>query len=797
MCAESAPFPAPPPTLVTGGKREEMPLIGRHIEIRGVVQGVGFRPWVYQLAIGAGVHGRVRNDSSGVIIDAFGSDAAIGAFTEKLKTNAPPAARVRSVEWNAIPHETAQGFSIAASASAAERNVSIPPDLATCPDCLAEIFDPANRRSGYAFTNCTNCGPRYTIVRGVPYDRAQTTMFPFEMCRDCQREYDDPLDRRFHAQPNACPECGPRLVAATPKGRAIFADRPLSFAARGLRAQMIVAVKGLGGFQLACDATSSLAVARLRERKRREARPLAVMVESIEAAEAIALLTEAERDLLTSVERPIVLVERRPDAPLALEVAFDTPLVGLFLPCTPLHHLLLRECRVPLVMTSGNLSDEPMAITNDDAMDRLRDVADIFLFHDREIETRADDSVVRIIAGTPTVLRRGRGYVPRGIALQDGFAEPVLATGAQLKNAICIGAESEAFLGPHIGDLESVETLRSFEKSVQQMKSFVGVEPVLVAHDMHPEYFSTRYAQSLGAGVRTIAVQHHHAHVAAAMAEHGVTGRVIGVAYDGTGYGTDGTSWGSEILIASLAGFERFATFRPVPLAGGDQAIRQVWRIALALIDEAFDGKAPLPSIPLFREMDRKAIEAVRRMVEQKFNSPPARGMGRYFDALGALGLGRAISRYEGEVATLWNMAADPHEQGLYEIVIREGTTPWEIDPRPMVRNAVIDLLDGVPAPIVSARFHNTIAGVTAQVVLAAAATHGRLPVVLTGGCFQNALLAERVAGALASQQVLLHQNVPPGDGGLALGQAVVADAIARVSCAVSEMASQEVPECV
>ncbi len=754
-----------------------MPNVGRHIEIRGTVQGVGFRPWVYQLAHRNGVRGRVHNNSRGVIIDAFGSDEVIENFTLNLGKSNPPAARIREIDWHAIPYEEHHEFAIVASNHAEERQVSIPPDLATCDDCLAEILDPSNRRYRYAFTNCTNCGPRYTIVRDAPYDRDKTTMAPFEMCDACRREYENPLDRRFHAQPNACPACGPKLMPVTPRGKEIVTSDPISFMARSLRAQLIVAVKGLGGFHLACDATSSLAVVRLRERKRREAKPFAIMVRDLAHAEELAELSDREKALLTSVERPIVLVKRREDARLAPEIAGDTPLVGLFLPYTPLHHLLLREAGIPLVMTSGNACDEPMVTSNDEALEQLGEIADLFLLHNREIETRADDSVVRVIADAPVILRRARGYVPRGVELKHAFAEPVLAVGAHLKNAICIGAGHNAFLGPHVGDLETIETLHSFETSIEQMKRFVGVEPRVIAHDMHPDYVSTRYAVGVE-GAIAIPVQHHHAHVVSAMAEHGLDGRVVGVAYDGTGYGTDGTSWGGEILIAGLSGFERFATFRPIPLAGGDQAIRQVWRIALAVLDEAFEGEPPLHAISLFRPINRRAIESIRRMIARDLNSPRARGVGRWFDAFGAIGLGMPQARYEGEVAMLWNMAADPYECGHYPIVVREGVLPWEIDPRPALRSAVLDLLGGVTPSLVSARFHNTLAAVTIEV--AKAASRNDLPIVLTGGCFQNAMLAERVLDGLRTHHVSMNRNIPPGDGGLALGQALIADAIHR-----------------
>ena len=780
-----------------------MSLIGRHIEIRGVVQGVGFRPWVYRLAQRDGLAGRVRNDSRGVIIDVFGRDIDVEAFTLNLgKSVPPPAARVRQIDWDPIPWEPFSDFTIVASDRAVERVVSIPPDLATCDECLADVFDPANRRYLYPFTNCTNCGPRYTIVRGVPYDRASTTMASFRMCDACRTEYEDPLDRRFHAQPNACPACGPRVSAWTPHAKEISTDSPVHFAARTLKAQMIVAVKGLGGFHLACDATSASAVRRLRERKRREARPLAVMVRDLADAERVAELTDRDRALLASVERPIVLVPRRRDTPLAPEIAGDNPLVGVFLPYTPLHHILLRECGMPLVMTSGNVSDEPMVTRNDEALARLGEIADVFLLHDREIETRADDSIVRVIDGAATVLRRARGFVPRGVEVKREFTEPVLAVGGHLKNAICIGAGRNAWLGPHIGDLENLETLTAFEASVAQMRQFVGVDPRVVAHDMHPDYVSTRFAQSEEAGRILVPVQHHHAHIASAMAEHGLDGHVVGVAYDGTGYGTDGTSWGGEILVASFTGFDRVATFRPIALAGGDTAIRQVWRIALAALDDAFDGTPPLHRLPLFRAMNRRGVESVRRMIERGLNSPLARGVGRYFDALGAIGLAMQNSRYEGEVAFLWNMIADPAERGRYEVVIREGVSPWEIDPRPMVKSAVRDLIEGVSPSIVSARFHNTLSALTAEVVHAVCALFGEMPVVLSGGCFQNAMLAESLTAALRPKhEVFMNHQIPPGDGGLALGQALIADAIVRSGRTSSEDQSAtpltEVPVCV
>jgi hydrogenase maturation protein HypF len=766
---------------------------------------------VYQLAKRERVTGSVWNDSTGVLIEAFGEDEALARFTEDLEHDAPPAARVREIAWRVIPFDDVPGFTIAESAVSATKRVTIPPDLATCDDCLAEVFDPEDRRHLYPFTNCTNCGPRYSIVTGAPYDRAKTTMRRFVMCADCRREYEDPLNRRFHAQPNACPKCGPRLSLLTADGSPIDAADPLRSAARALRAQLIVAVKGLGGFHLACDATSSTAVRRLRERKHRDVKPLAVMVRDLEQAESIAILTDAERGLLTSVERPIVLVQRKTSVghkaslQLAPEVSGKNPLVGIFLPYTPLHHILMRETGRPLVMTSGNVSGEPMVYRDRDAFTDLGGIADMFLTHNREIESRVDDSVVRVldasrtpIARKPVILRRSRGYVPRGIELGREFHQPILAVGAQLKNTFCITSGNNAFLGPHIGDLESVETLRSFEDAIEKMKQFVGVEPALIAHDLHPDYFSTRYALAQDHGVRTIGVQHHHAHIVAAMAEHGVTEPVVGIAYDGTGFGTDGTSWGGEILICTAASYRRFATFRPIPLAGGDHAVRQVWRIALAMLDEAFDGVPPLHQIPLFRSIPIRGIESVRRMIARNVNAPRARGVGRLFDALGAIALDMPDARYEGEVAFLWNVAAGDDERGVYPIVVREGVQPWEIDPRPMIKAAVLDLLRGVSPSIISARFHNTLAAVTIEVARAAAVSIGDAPIVLGGGCFQNARLTESITGALsATNRVFMNHEIPPGDGGIALGQAVIADALARRVVRAGVETSTEVPACV
>jgi hydrogenase maturation protein HypF len=764
---------------------------GLHIEIRGTVQGVGYRPWVFQLAQRAGIRGVVRNDSAGVSIDAFGTADALDQFVAALRGGTPPAARVQSVHSAVIPFVEHSAFAITDSVASAERHVSIPTDLATCDDCLRELLDPADRRFRYPFINCTNCGPRYSIVRDAPYDRPKTSMAPFRMCAHCLAEYESPSDRRFHAQPNACPDCGPRLTAMGSRHERIVTPDAIRFAARAILAGMTVALKGLGGFQLACDATSSQAVQRLRDRKQREHKPLAVMVRDLAMAEELVELNDAERELLTSIERPIVLARSREGSALAQEVCgAGIVITGVFLPYTPLHHLLLRDAAIPLVMTSGNLADEPMITTNPDALEQLRNVADIFLLHDREIVTRVDDSIATVIDGAPALLRRARGYVPRSIDTSINgsrtFSEPILACGAHLKNTFCIASGSSAFLGPHIGDLESVETLRAYESAIERMKSFIGVAPRVLVHDLHPDYFSTRYALAQQ-GVRTIGVQHHHAHIASAMAEDRIEGPVIGIAYDGTGFGTDGTTWGGEILIADYEKLERFATFRPILLAGGDQAIRQPWRIALALLDDTYGGDAPLASLPLFREISLQMVTQVRLMIDRNLNTTPARGVGRLFDAFGAIVLGLTDAHYEGEVAFRWNMVADDAERGRYPVVIHDGIRPWQIDPRPMVKAAVNDLLAGRSAATISARFHNTLAAATAEVARAGLISRGRMPVVLSGGCFQNKRLAESIIDTLRpSVRVVMNRNVPAGDGGIALGQAFIADARLRAEMSVS-----------
>ncbi len=754
---------------------------GRRIAVTGTVQGVGFRPFVFRLARESGVEGRVRNDAAGVIIEAFGARAVLDAFEARLRAERPPAAVVADLRAEPIPAEEGTGFEIVESGGAAERRAAIPPDLATCPDCLREVLDPGDRRHGYPFTNCTSCGPRFTIALGVPYDRPATTMAGFAMCPACAREYGDPADRRFHAQPNACPDCGPRVALRDAAGAPVEAADPIAAAGRALAAGRVVAVKGVGGYHLACDATSSAAVSTLRARKRREEKPLAVMVRDLDAARTVAALSPAEEALLAGVERPIVLCRRRAEAGLAPEVAPDSPLVGLLLPYTPLHHLLLAAAGRPLVLTSGNLSDEPIAFEDGDALLRLSGVAELFLVHDRPIASRCDDSVARVVAGRTLVMRRARGFVPRPVRVARPFARPVLAVGAQLKNAFCLARGAEATLGPHVGDLDDLDTYEALEAAVARLEAFLALRPEVVACDLHPLYLSTRYAreraEALGAPL--VQVQHHHAHAAAALAEHGLAGPALALVWDGTGLGTDGAAWGGELLLAERGGFERLATFRPLPLAGGDRAVREPWRIALAALRDAFGPGAPL-DLPLFRRVGVGEVERVGRVLAAGVNSPRAHGAGRAFDAAAALALARPFARHEGQLAVALEAAAEG-EARPYPFDLDERAPVAELDLRPLWRALAADVAAGAPPAAVSARFHAALVAAGAELVRRAARRTGRLPVLLAGGCFQNARLVEGLARELSGAfAVYPPGEVPPGDGGLALGQAIVADAAGR-----------------
>ncbi len=793
-------------------------VIGRRIHITGVVQGVGFRPFVYGLATRHGLAGWVCNTSAGVDIEVEGQPAAVDAFVAGLTAEAPPLARIDSVQVVETPLNGYETFEIRHSVAQEGRFQPISPDVCTCPDCLRELFDPNDRRYRYPFINCTNCGPRFTIIQDIPYDRPNTTMRVFPMCPACQAEYDDPLNRRFHAQPNACPECGPH-VWLMEGGRPTAEREGAIQRARELLAQgAVVAVKGLGGFHLACDATNDEAVLRLRRRKGRVDKPFAIMSFDLATVERYCFVNDEERRLLESRERPIVLLRERPDSPISQWVAPRNRYLGVMLPYTPLHYLLLADDEpltadasaegrrpptadvrsplsggqypIALVMTSGNYSEEPIATDNDEALERLAGLADAFLLHNRDIHARCDDSVVRVFQGAELPIRRSRGYAPFPVRLPFR-ARQILAVGVELKNTFCLTREEYAFLSQHIGDMENLETLRSFEEMIEHFKGLFRVEPEIVAHDMHPDYLATQYAKKLEIGHRRwelVAVQHHHAHVAACMAEHGLDGArpVIGVAFDGTGYGADGAIWGGEFLVADYAGFDRVAHLAYVPLPGGDAATRRPYRTALAHIWHAFgtlEVDAPPRRVPSEVE-----LRVLQRQLERETNAPPTSSMGRLFDAVAAIADVRQEINYEAQAAIELEMLAADGVQDAYEWEIRPETvqpgspTAWIVDPAPVIRRVVADGQAGVPAAVISARFHNAVAAMIREVCALIRDATGLNEVALSGGVFQNVTLLAKAVELLegAGFTLYTHRVVPPNDGGIALGQAVVADAIVR-----------------
>jgi hydrogenase maturation protein HypF len=742
------------------------------VRVEGIVQGVGFRPFVYSLATRLGLGGLVGNDVDGVFAEIEGAPEAVKEFLLSLERDAPPLARIERVTATPLAPDGCAVFAIAPSAPDGQRHALVPADTAACADCLAELADPADRRYGYPFINCTNCGPRFTIIGDVPYDRALTTMAGFAMCRRCAAEYHDPADRRFHAQPVCCPACGPRLSLLRPDGTQVLGD-PLTIAAGVLRQGQALAVKGLGGYHLAVEAASESAAAALRQRKHREDKPFAVMVADAAAAARLCEVSQAEADLLASPRRPIVLLARRPDASIAAAVAPGNRQLGIMLPYTPLHHLLLRQAGGPIVLTSGNVSDEPIAFRDADALSRLSGLADAFLTNDRAIHIRTDDSVVRAFRGRPSVLRRSRGYVPEPLAVRAGFRRPVLACGAELKNTFCLGSGGRAFISQHIGDLENYETLRSFSEGIEHFKRLFDITPELVAHDLHPDYLSTRYAAGLS-GVELAGVQHHHAHIASCLADNGADGPVIGVAFDGTGYGTDGTIWGGEFLVADLAGFERAGHLAAVPMPGGAAAIRQPWRMAAAYLDAA---GGPLAGLDVARRNEASWAPAIQ-LARRGINAPLTSSAGRLFDAVAAvLGVRDAIN-YEGQAAVELEQLADTTERGSYRARIRPGP-PVQVAGADLVRAVADDLIAGTSRAVIAARFHNGVAAVIEECCTLLREQHGLMVVALSGGVFQNLLLCNEVIGRLTARgfDVLVHSQVPCNDGGISLGQAVVAGA--------------------
>ncbi|MGA9062411.1 MAG: carbamoyltransferase HypF [Terracidiphilus sp.] len=780
------------PTQLKSQRRESL-------AVRGVVQGVGFRPFVYRLALEEGLSGFIGNDTGGVTIEIEGPVERVEAFRSRLRAEAPPLSRIDSVTAHEVQPTGETGFRIVASESAGQVSTGIPADAATCWDCLRELLDPRDRRYHYPFLNCTNCGPRFTITRRIPYDRPQTSMARFKMCPACQAEYDDPTNRRFHAQPNACGVCGPRVWLVQPDGTEIPSPDPVAASIDRLLAGEILAIKGIGGFHLAVDATNESAVMHLRERKHRYGKPLAIMVRDLDAARDLCVLTAKEEKMLLTVPRPIVLLPRREGCPIVDAVAPGIPWLGVFLPYAPLQHLFFADPRVrALVMTSANLSEEPIAIDNDEALARLNQIADAFLMHDREILQRCDDSVMALVDGAPQLIRRARGFVPLAVPLPFD-APPALAVGGHLKNVFALARGRFAYQSQHLGDLENLTGLDFFRESLKHLMHTFEIEPQTVVHDLHPGYLSTSWAKEWARerGLRLIAVQHHHAHIAACMAEHSLEGPVIGLSLDGTGYGTDGRIWGGEVLVSRLDSFERFAHLDYVPMPGGEAAIREPWRMTLGhLSAPGFE----LESIQVLNLAGVKQREAhvLRRMIDRGLNTPFTSSCGRLFDAVAAVVLGRREVDYEAQAAIeLEGLAAGEPLPGPdaakpnalysgYPVEFLGGDRnlhePTRISVAPLWRQLLADLGSGVPKPRIAARFHAGVAFAFVRTAELARAATGIGQVALSGGCLHNRRLARLLRTGLEAEgfQVFQHVQVSPGDGGLSYGQAVVAAAIMR-----------------
>ncbi len=768
----------------------------RHIHVRGIVQGVGFRPFVYTLATSLELSGFVFNSSSGVTIEVEGSTAAVQDFIDRLELNPPQLAEIVDVTISVVASAGDVEFVILPSREEAGEFALVSPDAGTCGPCWQDFGDPTNRRFGYPFTNCTHCGPRYTIIQDIPYDRAKTSMSSFPMCDACRAEYRDPLDRRFHAQPNACAVCGPSLCLI-PSGSSpaccFFTEKdslPAIHKARQLLHDgRILAVKGLGGFLLACDARNEAAVAELRRRKRRPGKPFALMARDLDAIRRLCVVSPEDEAALQHPRRPVVILPRLPSdgsvaAALPQILAPRNNTLGFMLPYTPLHYLLFSDSpgSAPdfpaLVMTSGNLSEEPIVVANEDALLRLSGIADWFLLHNRDIVTRVDDSVVHTFERRARVLRRSRGFVPQTIDLGVDLKQ-VLAVGADLKNTFCLTRGSHAILSQHIGDLENFETIRFFEETLEKMQHLFKVTPQAIAHDLHPGYRSTRMALASGID-RKFPVQHHHAHIASCMAENHLGGKVIGVALDGTGLGDDGTIWGGEFLVADLAGFDRRAHLRAVPLPGADAAVRQPWRMALSYLRDSFGSHIP-DHIPCFREVPAKQFALVDAMLSRSLQTVPTSSCGRLFDAVAALlGMGSEVT-FEGQAAIALETIADPGMGESYAFDLRNGERTV-IDLRQAIASVVADIARERPVSEISARFHNTLSAAIVEVCCRIRKSDGLDRVCLSGGVFQNHLLLGRTAAGLrrCGFGVFLHALVPANDGGISLGQAVIANELFR-----------------
>jgi len=753
------------------------------IGVSGVVQGVGFRPFIYRLAQAHNLKGWVRNTSGSVEIEIEGNEESLENFLIDLEAKAPPMARIEKVKTTFHPPNGHTGFQIQKSLSHEGKYQLVSPDIATCEDCKREIFSPTNRRFHYPFTNCTNCGPRFTIIEDIPYDRPKTTMSKFEMCPECQREYDNPVDRRFHAQPNACPKCGPGLELVNSNGNPIECNDIIKAAGKLLKMGKILALKGLGGFQLACDATNEEVVNLLRGRKRRLSKPLAVMVATLEEVEKHCLVSPEERKLLQSPECPIVLLRwEHSSSNISPAIAPNLKYLGVMLPYTPLHHLLLREVGLPLVMTSGNLSEEPITKDNNEALIRLRGIADYFLLHNRDIFARCDDSVCIVEDGKPQALRRARGYAPYPIFLPFKSRQ-ILACGAELKNTFCLTKDEHAFLSQHIGDMENEETLEHFENTIELYERLFRIEPEIVAYDMHPEYLPTKYALqgSSERGLSLIPVQHHHAHIVSCLVENEVDRPVIGVAFDGTGYGTDGTIWGGEFLLADWHSFQRVGHLEYVPLPGGVAAIKKPYRMALSYIHTLLGEGFSFEGLPISKRNPIE-LEIIRQQLKRRINCPLTSSAGRLFDAVSALVGVREEIDYEAQAVIELEMIApnevDEFKRDCYSFSIVEHQGMRVVKLGEMFSMIVQDVKNRVSVPIISLKFHNTMAQIITRMCKLIARESRITQVALSGGVFQNRLLLKLATAALQREdfKVLTHHLVPCNDGGISLGQAVIAN---------------------
>jgi hydrogenase maturation protein HypF len=757
---------------------------GQRIRVRGQVQGVGFRPKVWRLAHEAGLSGQVSNDGEGVLIHAWGNPATVDEFLVRLRLEAPDLARIDSINRTAIKGVIApQEFSIIASSKSPVRT-GVPADTATCPACLAETFDPDNRRYRYPFTNCIHCGPRFSIIKNIPYDRQRTTMAGFAMCRECDQEYRDPNNRRFHAQPNACQKCGPRVEMLDAEGERMDVKDPIAEAAVILQKGFIIAVKGMAGYHLSCSGFDENVVARLRNKKHRWDKPFALMAGDIHQVRQLCQVDLEEEVLLTSLMNPIVLLRKKEPSAVAESVAPGQNTLGVLLPGTPLHHLLMREVGHALVMTSGNVSDEPIAYRDADAFDRLKGIADYFLLHDRPIHIRSDDSVTRIFMGREFMVRRARGYAPNPIKVPEPFVRPVLACGGHLKNTFCLGMGSNAFVSHHIGDLENYESLNSFEEGIEHFKNLLEITPEVVAFDLHPDHLSSQYARRLE-GVEKVAVQHHHAHIVACMAEHGLQNEtVIGVGFDGAGYGTDGAIWGGEFLLADTRDFVRSAHLEYTPLPGGSAAILEPWRSAAACLHHVYGEDMDALNIDFMKRLDKGRWRILKQMIKNNQNCPPSSSMGRLFDAVASLLGIRDANRYEGQAAIELEQLADENCRDGYLWDDATGDSPRVVGVRSIIRAVVDDILGGTSAAKISARFHNSVADMTVSVCKRLHLNSGLDRVALGGGVFQNKFLLHRLVTLLKENEFMVYfpRRVPANDGGISLGQAVIANARFRQS---------------